>query len=142
MSMNKDERLRHEGARWALDRVKEMGLEQADAYFRQRGAVQAPLAVAPSELKRFEASLKHMCMTTICCLSCLTLHDEYGFSTKRLRRFINRFNKKVECLEDDWSTWSEYAQILWDECRIDVDPLHEFEDHDRQLREAGKVNQR
>lgn len=139
MSANKDERLRYEGARWALDRVKEMGYEQANAEFTRRGAIAAPLAVTKGELERFQNEIKHMCVTTICCLSCLTLHDEFGFSTKRLGRFIKRFNKKTDVLEDDLSTWTEYSQILWNECKIDVDPLHEFVQHDQDLRDANIV---
>ena len=134
MGKSKEERCRYEGAGWAIAKVKELGLEKAEAELKSRGALNVPLAVTQGELERFQNEIKKMCLKTICCMTCLTLLDEFEFDTAKLAQFIKRFNKKTDVLETDWSTWTDYAQILWDECGIDIDPEHEFQQHDEDLR--------
>lgn len=37
----------------------------------------------------------------------------------RGQRFVDRFNKKAECIMDDYATWEDQIQILKEECGLD-----------------------
>ncbi len=39
-----------------------------------------------------------MTMDTFTILTVAVLHDEFGFGEKRCQRFIDRMNKKAECM--------------------------------------------
>lgn len=39
--------------------------------------------------------------------------------TDWIQRFVDRFNKKAECIMDDYATWEDQIQILKEECGLD-----------------------
>ena len=63
--------------------------------------------------------IKRLVLYTVQCMSLNVLHDEFDFGTVRLKRFINRFTLKSECLQASLCTWADLADVLLDECGID-----------------------
>lgn len=112
---------RYGGARWALEKIHSLGLEAAEKEFEWRGVMNAPLNIETAELKRFESDLKDDVKRTMAAMACMVLHDEFGFGHDRIAKFIKRWNMKVDCMAEDLTTWEDYAQILKEECGIDVD---------------------
>lgn len=119
--LGKFEAMRHDGARWAFELIQKIGLEEATEEFKRRGIMNAPLNIERSEIKRFEEEYKFNCKRSMSALVCMVLHDEFGFSKVRLERFIERWNLKVDCLEDDMCSWADFAEILKEECDVDID---------------------
>lgn len=140
--MNKEFRLRGEGVHWAIDRIKAVGIEQAEKEFDLRGMLSIPLAATNAEIARANEQIRGMVVKTVCALSCLVLHDEFGFGTDRVNRFIRRFNLKSEVLEGDFATWEDYNQILIDELGIDVDPTHDLRQLDKDLRDQKLIKEK
>lgn len=40
--------------------------------------------------------------------------------TRAPQQFIERFNSKVECIMEDYTTWDEQIQILREECGLEL----------------------
>lgn len=127
--MSKLEQERYGGARWALEKVTALGLEEAKKEFERRGIQNAPLNIETGEIKRFERELRNNCKRTMCALTCMVLHDEFGFGHDRLERFIRRWNFKADCLMDDLVDWPDFVAALKEECDIDVDLPIEYANH-------------
>lgn len=140
--MNKEFRLRGEGVHWAIDRIKAVGIEQAEREFNMRGMLNIPLAATNAEIARANEQIRGMVVKTVCALSCLTLLDEFDFDKEQVERFIKRFNQKSDVLESDFATWADYNQILIDELGVDVDPEHEFKQLDQDLRDQKLIKER
>lgn len=49
-----------------------------------------------------------------------TLHKDFGFGNKRLEKFIEEFNKTLECYNGDYVSYKDLAELLKDECGIGV----------------------
>lgn len=119
--MGKMELERYGGARWVLELIDKIGLEEARKELEWRGVMNAPLNIEVAEIRRFENDLKESCKRSLSAMTCMTLHDEFGFGHDRLEKFIKRWNLKVDCLHEDLVSWEDYASILKEECGIDID---------------------
>ena len=124
-SMAKVDKKIHEyrmsGASWILDIVKKDGIEAAENELKRRGADFIPMEINNDALKDFETRVKGRTIDTICLLSAVTLRDEFGFGKDRLRRFVERFNEKADCLGDDYVTWGDMIEQMKEETGIDFD---------------------
>lgn len=134
--MGKLEQERYGGARWAFELIEKKGLEEAKKEFEWRGIQNAPLNIEQSEIKRFEQNLRDNCGRTMSAMVCLTLHDEFGFGHDRLEKFITRWNLKVACLSEDLYDWPDLAQVLKDECGVDVDVPLKYANHPENYKEG------
>ena len=122
--MNKDTRLRLEGAQWALDHVKEDGLEKTVKEFDRRGTWLIPLRISNAEEQAFIKRVNHNVIDTVLVMSLITLHDEFGFEKEELDRFKQRFNLKSESMADDPDVkWHDIIDVLKEECDIDLDDI-------------------
>lgn len=117
--MSKEEKLRYEGAHWALDMIRTKGLEEAVKELEWRGVSMCPLKASQSDLDRFTEECKRNCILTVCCMAAAVLHDEFDFGQQRITKFVNRFNQKIECLTDDFTSWADIQATLKDETGID-----------------------
>lgn len=55
-------------------------------------------------------------------ISLMVLHDTWGFSTKRLERFMNEFHKQLEAYNSGHiEKVQDFEDVLWDECGIKVE---------------------
>lgn len=41
-----------------------------------------------------------------------TLHDEFGFGDKRVKRFTDRVNDKIDCINADYVTFDDILENL------------------------------
>ncbi len=116
---NKEEECRREGMAYALKIAKEKGIEALEEECRFRGATRIPLSVSRKACDEVINKIKMNTIDTITILSAMTLRDEFDFGPKRIKRFTERFNKKAECIMDDYTNWDEQIQILKEECGLD-----------------------
>lgn len=101
--------------------MQEKGIDAAVKELEWRGVTKCPITMLDkTEIIRFQNEVKLTCSQTFCAMSCITLRDEFGFGEKRIRQFIQRFNLKTECLEEDYATWQDYLDILKDELGIEL----------------------
>ena len=90
MARDKLEEARREGMAYALNIVKTKGIGGLEEECKFRGATSA-----------------------------ITLRDQFGFGAERIKRYVDRFNSKAECIMDDYTTWDEQTQILKEECGLE-----------------------
>lgn len=116
---NKDEELRREGMAYALRIAKENVIDSLEEECRFRGATKLPLALPKNAIDECVSKIKANTIDTVTILSAMVLHDEFEFGKSRIQRFVDRFNKKAECIMDDYATWEDQIQILREECGLD-----------------------
>lgn len=46
------------------------------------------------------------------CMALITLHDKFGFGTKRLNEFQKHFETQAECLTEDFVTIEEMKELV------------------------------
>lgn len=117
--MTKDEKLRYQGARWALDMIKSKGVDETIKDLEWRGVTMCPLKVSQHDIDDFVETAKRKCVLTVCCMAAAVLHDEFDFGQSRINKFVQRFNQKTECLTGDFTTWSGIKDALKEETGID-----------------------
>lgn len=116
--LSKEELARHEGANWALNKIKAEGIQQLEEELKWRGVHGIPVHVSNADLANFSNEARENCIQTVCLLASAVLRDEFGFGKDRLNRFIERFNSKTDCLTMDFCNWYDYAQVLEEETGI------------------------
>ena len=47
-----------------------------------------------------------------------TLRDEFGFGAKRLQRYIERFEGKMDCINEDYVTWVDIVDNIEEETGV------------------------
>lgn len=119
----KEERLRQEGMSFCGRYLTSHGMD-AQALMdeiKRRGAYGIPLRIDEATEREFEERVMHSCMDTVLAMTCVVLHDEFGFGHDRLARFVERFNSKTASLAEGYTTWDEQLKILADECKVYLD---------------------
>lgn len=119
MAMDKLEESRREGMAYALKIAKTKGIEGLEEECKFRGATKMPLALPKNAIDECVLKIKENTIDTITILSAITLRDQFGFGAERIKRYIERFNSKAECLMDDYTTWDEQIEILKEECGLE-----------------------
>lgn len=106
--------------------VKTEGVEALDRYILYRGLTRAPINVTQKQMDDFINTLGDNLFTTIRVVSLLALKEEFGFGTKRMQKFTDRFEKlTVEATDMDWIgnhyvTLTDYAEYLQKENGIEI----------------------
>lgn len=103
------------GAAWILDVVKNQGMDAAEQEIKRRGGAFVPMEINTDALNDFENRVKAQTIDTICLLSAVTLRDEFGFGKERLKRFVERFNEKADCIGSDYVNWSDMIEQMKEE---------------------------
>lgn len=116
--LSKEELARYQGANWILDKVKEVGIEEAEKELIMRGARNIPLSVKDSDLRKFEQSEKANIIKSMLLISIYCIHDAFGFDEKELNEFINLFNSRAESLVKNYVSWKDIQQTMADETGI------------------------
>lgn len=111
---------REDGLLMALDIVKKGGVEALEKEIRFRNVTGIRTALAKKDLDKATVKIKEQLLDTVTVLSVATLHDEYDFGAKRCERFIERFNRKAECLVDDMASWDDYIQSIREELGLEL----------------------
>lgn len=120
MGKRKEEMYRREGMDFCIRFLEshDNDVEALKKELERRGAYHIPCSVSKQEEDNFIMRAKQNILDTVLVLSLIVLRDEFDYGTKRLARFIDRFNEKSDCLEGDWTTWNDQLKILEDECDL------------------------
>nr|DAD86139.1 MAG TPA: hypothetical protein [Siphoviridae sp. ctGyV19] len=119
-SINKEMQARTEGMTYALRIAKEKRLEELEKEIKFRNLTGISLNLSRKDLNKASEKIKEMTMDTFTILTVAVLHDEFGFGEKRCQRFIDRMNKKAECMIDDLCTWDDYIKSIKEELNINL----------------------
>ena len=124
--MSKEEIARFQGAAWALRMVEKDGLEATQKELDLRGIRHLPLACQKKDIREFEHYEKKNTLATVLLMSCMTLRDEFEFGTQRMNRFIEGFNKRTECIVDDFVHWKDFQKTIQEETGVYIPLPDEF----------------
>ena len=124
--LSKEELARFSGAEWMIRYIKEKGIEAAEKELEMRGVRGIPLAVKEGDLVRFSTREKKNTIATMILMACMTLRDEFGFGFDRMNRFIDRFNKKTECLVGKYVSWKDIQETIREETGLLIPLPDEF----------------
>lgn len=116
--LSKLEQARQDGMDYAYRLFKEQGIEALERRVTRNRVTMAPCFAEPKALDEFAIAVKENCVTTMLCITLLTLHDEFGFGHKRLEQFQQRFETKAECITADLCTYKDMYQVLQEETGI------------------------
>ncbi|MCR5705162.1 MAG: hypothetical protein K6G85_11195 [Eubacterium sp.] len=119
--LTKEEVARREGMSYALRIAKEKGIDDLEADLKMRNAIDLPVRCSKKDLDAFSNAAKVNILYHVKVLMAVTLHDEFGFGNTRLKRFLERFDKKASCFEGDYTDWEMQVQILAEECGIVIE---------------------
>lgn len=124
--LSKEEAARFGGANWMLKYIKENGIEAAEQELEMRGVRRIPLGLNKTDLTRFQEYEKRNTIATVLLMACVTLRDEYGFGPDRMKRFVQRFNNKTECLVGNFVSWTDLQQTIEEETGLHLPLPEEF----------------
>ena len=109
------------GMIYALGIAKEKGIEGLEEEIRFRNITKVPITVKKEAVDEAIDRVKNCTVDTIRILALMTLKDEFGFGTKRLNQFIERFDSKTDCLVGGYTTWQEQIDTIAAENKIFLD---------------------
>lgn len=121
MSKDKLYEARMAGMIYALGIAKEKGIEGLEEEIRFRNITKVPITVKKEAVDEAIDRVKNCTVDTIRILALMTLKDEFGFGTKRLNQFIERFDSKTDCLVGGYTTWQEQIDTIAAENKIFLD---------------------
>lgn len=116
--LSKEELARYQGANWILDKIKAVGIEEAEKDLINRGARNIPLAVKDSDLHKFEQSEKSNTVKSMLLFSIYCMYDEFGLDVEQINKFIARFNKRADYLLKNYVNWKDIQQTMAEETGI------------------------
>lgn len=112
---------RTDGMEYALKIVETQGIEALRREVKTRMWSGISLRSTIGEVNEASTAIKHMTLDTVSIIMVLTLHDEFGFGYKRIKRFLDRFTLKTDVLLEDYATWVDYQHIIKDELGFDLE---------------------
>ena len=116
--LSKEELARYQGANWILDKIKAVGIDEAEKNLIMRGARNIPLAVKDSDLHKFEQSEKSNTVKSMLLFSIYCMYDEFGLDVEQINKFIARFNKRADYLLKNYVNWKDIQQTMAEETGI------------------------
>ena len=111
---------RNEGMAFALRIVQERGIAGLEKEVHSRNITGINARITHEEINTAIEKAKMMVLDTVLAMSCMVLRDEFGFGHDRLNRFKERFNKKTECLLDDYASWEDILETIKDETGVQL----------------------
>lgn len=108
------------GMMYAYKQIKAHGMDYFERELKNRGAYHIAAPLTNADLGAAAKGIREQTYDTMLVMSLLTLHDEFDFGTKRLERFMGRFEIKTNALATGHLQWADYTGILRDECGIDL----------------------
>lgn len=125
--MTREMEWRSQGMLYAYNVAKTDGVEALEKDIRLRGFLRAPLTYTEKELNEFWHELSKNLYSTMMTVTCMALHDSFGYGKKRIKAFKEKFDKITETannldyLGDHYVTLADYAEYLNEECDLGID---------------------
>lgn len=104
----------------AHDIVKEGGIEALRKEIKFRNISGINVGISQKELDDQTDKIKKRTLDTVLVMAVAVLRDEFDFGKKRCSRFIERFNKKADCLMADMASWDDYIKMIQEEIGIEL----------------------
>ena len=126
MARDKSYEWRTQGLALAYKEVEEAekeGREPKEALRRlmdQYRAWKTALLMTNKELDKATEEIKKYTIRSITIMALIVLRDEFDFGTKRLQRFMDRWEPKAVGLLEDGITWKDLEDCVKEETGIDI----------------------
>ncbi|SHM77376.1 hypothetical protein SAMN02746066_03262 [Anaerosporobacter mobilis DSM 15930] len=107
------------GMDYACKIAKEKGTDALveECKFRKKTGI--PITVERKKCDEAIERIKMNTIDTIRILSLCVLRDEFGFGKDRLKRFAERFEKKTDCLVDEFVNWEDIIENIKEETGLE-----------------------
>lgn len=104
---------------YALRVAREKGIDGLEEKLKFRQAYDVPLKISQTELEHFAETTKQTIMDMVLLMSSYVLRDNFGFGTKRMNRFIQKFNEYTDNLVGGYVKWKDIAEAMTAETGIE-----------------------
>lgn len=118
--VNKEALARLEGMKFAYNYANKYGIEALKKEINFRGATNLPYSVDQKQVQQFQEKTKLRILSTVMLMSVLILREEFGFGTKRIERFSEKFKENTEQLESGDLTWRDTYEAMIEEVGFSV----------------------
>ena len=118
IKMNDYLRGRNEGTQFALRIAKEGGIEALEKEAKFRQVTNLPSDVKMESARKAFTQIRENTADLVMAMTLATLRDEFGFGTKRLQRYIERFEGKMDCINEDYVTWVDIVDNIEEETGV------------------------
>ena len=125
IKMNDYLRGRNEGMQFALRIAKERGIEALEKEAKFRQVTNLPSDVKMESARKAFTQIRENTADLVMAMTLATLRDEFGFGAKRLQRYIERFEGKMDCINEDYVTWVDIVDNIEEETgvKLSIDAL-------------------
>ena len=125
IKMNDYLRGRNEGMQFALRIAKEGGIEALEKEAKFRQVTNLPSDIKMESARKAFTQIRENTADLVMAMTLATLRDEFGFGTKRLQRYIERFEGKMDCINEDYVTWVDIVDNIEEETgvKLSIDAL-------------------
>lgn len=118
IKMNDYLRGRNEGMQFALRIAKEGGIEALEKEAKFRQVTNLPSDVKMESARKAFTQIRENTADLVMAMTLATLRDEFGFGAKRLQRYIERFEGKMDCINEDYVTWVDIVDNIEEETGV------------------------
>ena len=118
IKMNDYLRGRNEGMQFALRIAKEGGIEVLEKEAKFRQVTNLPSDVKMESARKAFTQIRENTADLVMAMTLATLRDEFGFGAKRLQRYIERFEGKMDCINEDYVTWVDIVDNIEEETGV------------------------
>lgn len=125
IKMNDYLRGRNEGMQFALRIAKEGGIEALENEAKFRQVTNLPSDIKMESARKAFTQIRENTADLVMAMTLATLRDEFGFGAKRLQRYIERFEGKMDCINEDYVTWMDIVDNIEEETgvKLSIDAL-------------------
>ena len=124
--VSKEELMRLSGANWALQKVKEIGIEATEKELKMRGATGLPLAFSPKDKAECEKRMRKTICTGTNMIWARILQDKQHMKKAGIDKYLNYFNDLCDSLLKQYLSWEDLVESLKEEVDIYFDDEKEF----------------
>lgn len=122
--ISKEEMLRRQGFKRAYEIAKTEGIEGLEREVKLRGVLNSlPIRVTQTELEMANEEIVANTLSLYLALVFKTLHDHFGFGTKRINDFHNYFNEEAEVVTNDVLTWDDVVEDIFYDCGVEINDI-------------------
>ena len=112
---------REDGLLMAKRLVEEGGLGRLEDEIKDRNLTGIHTGLVQKELEKTTRQIKMTTLDTVLLLAISSIRDEYDFGAVRLKRLIDRMERKAQALIGDMATWEDFRQTIQEELGIEID---------------------
>lgn len=112
---------REDGLLMAKRLIEEGGLGRLEDEIKYRNLTGIHTGLVQKELEKTTRQIKMTTLDTVLLLAISSIRDEYDFGAVRLKRLIDRMERKAQALIGDMATWEDFRQTIQEELGIEID---------------------